>query len=358
MRVILGIVFSLAALITPISSPTISTVVGTGTAGYSGDGGRAVLAQLDQPFHCSFGSKGEMYVADTNNHCIRRVDRSGTITTVAGNGKKGYSGDGGRAVEATMNEPYGVVADRNGNLYIVDRLNSAIRKVDVKTGIISTLAGNGKQGYSGDGGPASQSQLREPNGLALDGLGALYIADVADNRIRLIDLRNGIISTFAGTGKRQFTGDDGPAALASIDGARAVDVDRDGNVYICEREGNRIRKMDPKTGIIRTIAGTGAAGYSGDGGPALQATFNGPKWIYVSGDGAIYVVDTENHCVRRIDQKSGIVTTVAGGARGSGGDGGPATQARLDRPHGCTVRDRLLYIADTNNHRIRVCPIK
>jgi sugar lactone lactonase YvrE len=339
---------------------TLRTVVGTGSAGYSGDGGPALQAQLNQPFHVSFGPQGEMYIADSANHAIRRVDRkTGRITTVAGCGRKGYSGDGGLATSATMNEPYGVVVDRAGNLYIVDRLNACIRYVDAKTGIISTLAGTGTPGYSGDGGLAGFAQLREPNGLALDGKGALYIADVADNRIRKVNLKDRVITTVCGTGRRAFAGDGGPARAASIDGARAVDVDRQGNLYLCERAGNRIRKIDARTGIIRTIAGTGAEGYSGDNGPAPAATFRGPKWISLDADGALYVVDTENHCVRRIDPKTGTITTVAGnGTQGGAGDGGPPAQAQLDRPHGCVVRNGLLYIADTNNHRIRVCPAK
>jgi len=350
------LVIGLALAIVP--APTIHTAVGTGVGGYAGDGGMAVSARLDQPFHCCFGPKGEMYIADSNNHAIRKVDRSGIMTTVAGCGRKGCTGDGGKATDATLNEPYGVAVDRDGTLYIVDRLNAAIRRVDGSTGMIMTLAGTGTPGYSGDGGPASRAQLREPNGLALDGRGGLLIADVADNRIRRVELGTGTIETICGTGRREFAGDGGIALGASIDGARAVDVDSEGNIYICEREGNRIRKID-FAGIIHTIAGTGKAGYSGDGGPASQATFNGPKWVHVAPDNSIYVVDTENHCVRRIDPKTGIISTVAGcGAKGSTGDGGPPVAAHLDRPHGCCAWKGMLYIADTNNHRIRVCPAK
>jgi sugar lactone lactonase YvrE len=337
----------------------LRTVVGTGAPGYSGDGGPATAAQLREPFHVSFGPRGELYVAEAANHCIRRVDPDGKIRTVAGCGRKGYSGDGGPATAATLNEPYGVVADRRGNLFIVDRLNACVRRVDAATGVISTLAGTGTPGYSGDGGPATAAQLKEPNGLALDGRGHLFVADVSDNRIRRIDLEAGQISTVAGTGRRAFSGDGGPAAAASIQGARAVDADGEGNLYVCEREGNRIRRIDARSGVIRTIAGTGAEGYSGDGGPALAATFRGPKWISLDGEGGLYVVDTENHCVRRIDLRSGRIATVAGdGKQGSTGDGGPATAARLDRPHGCCVRDGILYVADTNNHRVRACPAR
>lgn len=335
---------------------TIRSSAGTGMAGYAGDGGPAVRATLNQPFHCSQDRQGNFYLADTGNHCIRKIDaKSGVISTVAGNGQKGYSGDGGPATQATMNEPYGVLPDRDGNLFIVDRLNAAIRRVDAKTGTISTYAGNGQKGYSGDGGPATQAMLKEPNALDFDPKGDLYVADVTDNRVRKIDHRTGVISTVAGTGKREFAGDGGPAVQASIQGARGVAFDRSGTMYICEREGNRIRKVDPQSGVISTVAGTGQKGYSGDGGPALQATFNGPKWIHVGPDGNVYVVDTENHCVRAFDPKRGTIRTVAGGHLGADGDNGPATRAGMDRPHGCWVDAQgNLYTADTNNHRIRV----
>jgi hypothetical protein len=325
--------------------------------GYSGDGGAATAAQLREPFHVSFGPRGEMYIAEAANHCIRCVDADGKIRTVAGCGRKGYSGDGGAATAATLNEPYGVAADRQGNLFIVDRLNACVRRVEARSGVIRTLAGTGAPGYGGDGGPAAGAQLKEPNGQALDGRGHLFIADVQDNRIRRVDLETGTITTVAGTGRRAFSGDGGPATEAAINGARAVDVDTEGNLYVCEREGNRIRRIDARSGIIRTLAGTGAAGYSGDGGPAREATFRGPKWIHLDAEGSLYVVDTENHCVRRIDLSSGRITTAAGsGTRGGAGDGGPATAAQLDRPHGCSVRAGVLYIADTNNHRVRACP--
>jgi len=338
----------------------IRSAVGTGQPGYSGDGGPAAQATLNQPFHCSQDRQGNLYVADTFNHCIRKVDaKSGVITTVAGNGKLGYTGDGGPATQATLNEPYGVLPDRDGHLFIVDRLNCVIRRVDAKTGIISTYAGNGQKGYGGDGGMATQAMLREPNALDIDPKGDLYIADVTDNRIRKVSAHTGIITTVAGTGKREFTGDGGPAAQAGINGARGVAFDRDGGMFICEREGNRVRKVDAKSGVIQTVAGTGQKGYTGDGGPALQATFNGPKWIHVGADRRVYVVDTENQCVRQIDMTTGTIRTVAGGHAGPDGDGGPADKAGMGRPHGCWVDEKgNLYTGDTNNHRIRVNSVR
>jgi len=234
-----------------------------------------------------------------------------------------------------------------------------VRRVDARTGVITTYAGTGEKGYGGDGGPAARAQLREPNALDFDPAGNLYIADVGDNRIRRVDRETGVITTVAGTGRREFTGDGGPAGQAGIQGARGVAFARDGTMFICEREGNRIRRVDAKNGVITTIAGTGQRGYTGDGGPARQATFNGPKWIHVGPDGGVYVVDTENHCVRRIDLKAGTIRTVAGGREGPGGDGGRPEEAGMGRPHGCWVDRRgTLYTADTNNHRIRVCPAR
>jgi hypothetical protein len=350
----------LAGLCFAAPLPQIETVVGTGQAGYAGDGGQATRALLHQPFHCELDARGDLYVAEAFNHCIRKVDlRTGVVTTVAGNGQKGYSGDRSRAVDATLNEPYAVVVDANGNLFIVDRLNAVIRRVDGRTGAIATVAGNGQKGYSGDGGKATDAMLREPNDCTLDGQGGLLIADVADWRVRRLDLEAGVITTFAGIGKpgggvdRSRIGDGGPAAKAILVGARAVCVDGKGNTYVCEREGNAIRKID-RNGTIHTIAGTGEKGYSGDGGDARRARFNGPKGIRCDRHGNVYVVDTENHAIRRIDAVTNVVTTVAGGRKGAGGDGGAATQAGLDRPHGCVIdADGRIYIADSNNHRVR-----
>jgi hypothetical protein len=330
------------------------SVAGTGERGYSGDGGPATAATLSEPFMCVFDARGNLYEAEAMNHCIRRIDAAtGVITTVAGTGQEGYSGDGGPAVEATLNQPYSLDIDAAGNLYIVDRLNAVIRKVDAATGVMTTIAGTGEPGYRGDGGPGTQAQLKEPNDCFLDGRGGLLIADVQDQRIRRLDLATGIITTFAGSGEGARTGDGRPATQAGIFGARAVCMDRLGNTYICERGGNGLRKVDVD-GIITTFAGTGERGYSGDGGPALAATWGAPKALRCDARGNVVVVDTENHAIRRIDATTGIVTTVAGGRLGGGGDHGPATAAGLDRPHGCCLDAQgNLYIADSNNHRVR-----
>jgi sugar lactone lactonase YvrE len=234
--------------------------------------------------------------------------------------------------------------------------------VDGQTGVVTTVAGTGKKGTGGDGGPSVRALLVEPNDVCLDSRGGLLIADVGDWRIRRLDLKTGTIATFAGTGRpakagkgfpRDAVGDGGPAIKAVVVGARAVCVDTQGNTYICEREGSAIRKVD-KDGIIATIAGTGAWGHGGDGGPASKAVFAGPKGIRADAIGNLFVVDTENHAIRKIDAKTLTVATVAGGRKGAGGDGGRATGAGFDRPHGCALDLRgNLYIADSNNHRVR-----
>jgi streptogramin lyase len=339
--------------------PMISTVAGTGQQGDSGDGGLATKAQLNQPFDVAFDSAGNLYFSDTGNHRVRKVDaKTGIITTVAGNGKKGFAGDGGKATDAMLNEPYGIALDADGDLFIVDRLNYCVRVVDAKTGVISTVAGTGgKLGFTGDGGPATQALLREPNGICLDGKGKLYVADVADQRVRVVDLTSGVIRTLAGNGTKATAGDGGPLKDATFAGPRAVAMGTDGKLFVVEREGNCVRRIDLAMGTIERFAGTGKKGYTGDGGKALEATFDGPKEIDVDQAGNVYVVDTENEAIRRIDAQSGIVTTVAGKGKTKTpglGDGGPATAATLGRPHGVAVGpDGALYVGDTNSHRIR-----
>ena len=334
----------------------IRTVVGTGEAGYTGDGGPAAEATLREPFMCCFDSAGNLFFCEARNHVVRRVDAvTGIVTTMAGAGEQGYTGDGGPATDATLYEPYSLEVDTDGSIYIVDRLNAAVRRVDGATGIITTVVGTGEPGYSGDGGPGPQAQLREPNDCFLDGRGGLLIADIQDQRIRRLDLASGIIDTFAGNGEKVRGGDGMPARQASILGARAVCMDGHGNTYIAEREGNGVRIVTAG-GIMGTVAGAAAErGYTGDGGPALAATWGAPKAIRCDAAGHIIVVDTENHAIRRIDANTGIVATIAGGQLGGHGDGGPATDAGLDRPHGCGIAaNGSIYIADSNNHRVRV----
>jgi streptogramin lyase len=335
----------------------ISTAAGTGVTGNGGDGGKAVDAALNNPFDVAFDTAGNMFFTDTFNHTIRRVDAAtGVITTVAGTGEAGYSGDGGPATKAQLNQPYGITLDRAGNIYVADRLNSSIRKITARGGTIETFAGNGRKGFAGDAGPATSASFVEPNGVALDCEKKwLFITDVADNRVRKVDLRTETITTFAGTGAAAHDGDGGPASRAAIFGARAVTVAPDGTVYVLERQGSTLRRIDPATGTITTIAGTGGHGYAGDGGPASAAVFDRPKEMCLDSQGNVFIVDTENQAIRRIDIRTGICTTVAGnGHLGPYGDGGPATLAQLARPHGIAEgADGALYIGDTENNRIR-----
>src|SRR5437773_5505824 len=273
----------------------ITTAVGTGAKGFAGDGGPATAALLNGPFDVAFDRAGNLCFSDTFNHRIRRVDaRSGVITTVAGNGEAGYSGDGGPAMRASLNEPYGIAIDRAGNIFVADRLNRRVRRIDAANGTITTLAGTGEAAYSGDGGLAARAGLAEPNGLALDAEERhLYIADVADHRVRILDLSSGAIDTFAGTGQAEHGGDGAPAREARIFGARAVKLGPDGTVYILERQGSSLRAVDPATGIITTIAGTTGRGYSGDGGPALAAVFDAPTEMAIGRDGSQLSAGTE-----------------------------------------------------------------
>jgi sugar lactone lactonase YvrE len=335
----------------------IETVTGTGEKGDGPDGGQARAAALNHPFDVALDAAGNLYFSDTGNHRIRRVDAStGIVTTIAGNGRKGYSGDGGPATAAMLNEPYGLAIDGNGEtLFFADRLNRRVRKIDLKAGTIKTVAGDGSERYTGDGGAPEKAGLVEPNGVALAGSNRLYIADVAGHRVRVVNRQQNEIATFVGNGVAAHSGDGGPHVGASVHGPRAVKVGSDGSVYILEREGNRLRKVDAKTGVITTVAGTGKAGYAGDGGPAAEALLNGPKEMALDRDGNVLIVDTENNAIRLVSSAAGTIATIAGmGNAGGTGDGGPATSAQLDRPHGVAVGpDGSIYIGDTNNHRIR-----
>ncbi len=336
----------------------ISTVAGNGERGFSGDHGPAVDACLNNPFDVVFDAAGNLIFTDTFSHCIRRVDAvTGVITTIAGTTELGYSGDGGAATAACFNEPYGMAIDGSGALYVADRLNAVVRRVDMASGIITTFAGTGEKAFGGDGGAADRALLVEPNGLVFSqDFSCLYIADVADNRVRVVDMASGVISTFAGTGAAAHDGDGGPATQAGVFGARAVGVrPTDGSVYVMERQGSCLRLVDAGTGVITTISSTGETGYGGDGEGIATAIYDRPKEMTVDGDGDVLVVDTENHAIRLIDWSADRVTTIAGtGASGFNGDGIPASQATLGRPHGVAIGpDGAFYIGDTENHRIR-----
>jgi streptogramin lyase len=336
----------------------ITTIAGTGkTADAGSDSSLGIETNVGQPFGVEIGPDGALYITEVQNHRVRRLDlKTGSISSVAGNGKQGYSGDGGPATEASLNEPYEVRFDVEGNMFFVEMQNHLIRRVDHKSGVISTVAGTGKAGYGGDGGPATEAVLSSPHSIAFDDAGLLYVADIGNHRIRRIDLKANKIETIAGNGEKKLAVEGQQATGNPLLGPRALVIDGD-TLWIALREGHSVWRMSLKEGVLHRVAGTGRSGYSGDGQAALAATFNGPKGIAVGPDKCVYVVDTENQAIRRIDPKTGKISTVAGSGpqhRGAGGDGGPATKGELDRPHGiCVGRDGAIYIGDSENHRVR-----
>jgi streptogramin lyase len=345
----------LLALATAGLAAEISTIAGTGVSGHSGDGGPAVKAQLANPYGLVVGPDGALYICEVDNHRIRRVDlKTGAISTVAGSGERGYSGDGGPALKAALNQPYEIRFDRGGNMFFVEMQNHVVRRVDKKTGIITTVAGTGQPGFAGDGGPAAQAQMRQPHSIVFDRDGAMLICDIANHRIRRVDMKSGVITTFAGTGERAPTPDGAPLQGTPLNGPRALDIDPKGNLYLALREGNAVYRISG--GRIYHMAGTGKSGYTGNG-PAREAPLSGPKGIAWAPDGSIYLADTESHTIRRIH--SGAITTVVGtGQRGEGPDGDPLA-CKTARPHSVFVDRRgVLYVADSENHRIRVLPPK
>lgn len=429
------------------SSGRVSTVAGSGMVGYSGDGGPATSARLGERVEgLAVDSEGNVYISDTENHRIRRVDPSGRITTIAGTGAWGTQGDGGLATRAGLTAVYGLATDAAGNLYVADTWADSIRKVDA-SGTITTVAGTGEEGQGGDSGPAVEARLDKPRGIAVDPAGDLYIADSDNHRVRRVD-SSGTITTIAGTGERGYSGDGGPATAAALAEPYAVAVDAVGNIYIADSDNgsvrkvgldgtistvaggsahvlpeagpnigfpralavgpsrelyiadaygnsilrldeegavatfvgqgkpdlyrpggaavdshrnvfvadswrNRILRVDP-AGIGTTVAGSGALGDSGDGGPATDAEFSFPADVALGADGAIYIADTYNHRIRKVDS-AGTVTTVAGsGEEGFGGDGGPAARAKFDSPVAVAIGpDGAVYVADRGNRRIR-----
>jgi sugar lactone lactonase YvrE len=340
-----------------LQAGTIDTVIGTGKPDNNGNKGPADTINVGQPFGVELGPGGRLYVTEVQNHRVLRLDlESGQLTTVAGTGKAGYSGDGGPATEASLNEPYEIRFDREGNMFWVEMKNHLVRRVDAKSGKISTVAGTGIAGYSGDGGPATRAQLRVPHSIALDGQGGLYIADIGNHRIRKVDLESGQIHSIAGNDKRSLPSDGQQARGNPILGPRALCFHQ-GTLWIALREGHSVWKLPLATGTLHHVAGDGMKGFAGDGGSARTARFNGPKGIAIGPKGLVYVVDTENQVIRRIDPARDRIDTVAGSGpdrRGGEGDKGPATRAQLDRPHGiCVGPDGTIYIGDTVNHRVR-----
>ena len=312
----------------------ISTAAGNGTPGYSGDGSTASSGQLNSPTGVAVDSAGNLYIADSLNYRIRKVASGGNISTYAGNGTLSYSGDGGAASQAQLNTPQGVAADAAGNFYIADTLNNVVRKVS-PNGTISNYAGKGSAGNSGDGSAATSAQLNGPQGLAVDASGNLFIADTLNAKVRKVST-SGVITTVAGSGTAGYGGDGSAAASAQLNLPIGVAVDSSGNLYIADFGNSRVRKVSA-SGAITTVAGSGSFGYSGDGGPAAKAQLNGPQGVAVDTAGNLYIADTENNLIREVTP-GGLIATVAGsGVAGYSGDGGPATSAQVGNPVGLAV---------------------
>jgi sugar lactone lactonase YvrE len=330
-------------------APTVSTLIGTGSAGLSD-------REVNNPYGLVFGPDGALYFCDLDNQRIRRLDlQTHRTRTVAGNGQRGYAGDGGPATAAALNMPHEIQFDADGHLYIAERDNHAIRMVHASTGIISTFAGTGHSGFSGDGGPARAAQLRAPHSIAIEpNGGALLICDTGNHRIRRVAFATGRIETFAGTGGSGATPEDARRSDTPLHGPRALAFDAAGSLYLALREGNAVFSLDGTTGRWHRVAGTGNDGYSGDGGPANRATLGGPKGLACSRD-LLYIADTENQVVRAVHLTTGIIETVLGSGKAGDGPEPNPLHCALDRPHGVLVDGRgMLYVSDSENHRIRV----
>jgi streptogramin lyase len=356
LRPILFLIFLVSVADRVPADPVIKTVAGTGTAGSSGDGGPAKKASLNNPFGMARGPDGSLYVCEYAGHVVRRIDAGGIITTVAGTKTPGYSGDGGPATKAELNQPHEIRFGPDEALYIADMTNCAIRRVDLKTGVISTFAGTGKPGFGGDGGPAATAQLKDPISIQFGPDGKLYICDIGNNRIRAIDGTTGVITTVCGNGKKAPTPDGAPFSPETpLNGPRTIDFDGDGNAWIALREGNAIYRADLTSGKLSLIAGTGKAGFKGNGGPAKAAELSGPKGLTVAPDGRVFVADTESHSIRVIDPRTGKIDLVVGNGKKGAGTDGPAAACHLSRPHGVYVdKDGNLYIGDSENNTVRV----
>ena len=322
--------------------------------GEGGDGSKATEARLKEPFAVDFDRDGNMFIAEFKAHRIRKVDVNGVITTVAGTGEKGDSGDGGSALQATFHGMHHLAFTPNGDLYVADTFNNRVRRIDAASGVITTVAGTGKKAFGGDGGPAAKASLAGAFCIAFDPkFDRMVVADLGNKRIRAVDLKTGTVTTLAGNGQKGVPADGAVAVKAPLTDPRAVATDSRGNVYVLERGGHALRVVGTD-GRIRTVAGTGKKGAGGDGGDALKARFNGPKHLACDREDNVIIVDTENHVLRKYVPATGKLERVAGtGKRGAAGVGGPPGRLEMARPHGVYVHPSGdLYVSDSSNGRI------
>jgi sugar lactone lactonase YvrE len=331
---------------------TIHTVSGS-ERGFAGDGGPAAQALLNQPRDTAVAADGTIYVADTSNNRIRRIASDGTISTVAGTGSPDYNGDDIAATSASLHWPHDVTVDEDGVVYIADSAHHRIRMVTTD-GVITTVAGTGQPGSTGDGGPATAARIQNPKSVVVHD-GSLYFSALED-KVRRVDLTSGVITTVAGTDVAGYSGDGGPATSASLDSPQRIAVDSVGNLYVADTGNSVVRRIDAGTGVITTVAGDGTPGSSGNGTLATTAQIDHPRGLALDGDQMLYIADSDSHCVRRVNLETGIIRRVAGTTeKGFLGDGGPAKEAQLYQPRGLSVTpDGDLLIADTFNDRLRM----
>jgi DNA-binding beta-propeller fold protein YncE len=354
MRTVASVPLFVAALALSPAFARAEKLVLVAGGGTGGDGSPAAEAKLTTPFGVDFDRAGNLYFVEMTGHRVGKVDAKGVFTVVGGTGEKGDAGDGGPATKAQFNGMHSLAVAANGDVYVADTLNNRVRKIDAKTGVVTPVAGSGKKGFAGDGGPALKAEFGGVYSIAFDARGErLYLADLDNRRVRVLDLKAGTVDTVAGNGKKGVPEDGAAAKDAPLVDPRAVAVDAKGNVYVLERGGHALRVVDAE-GKVRTVVGTGKAGATGDGGDAKEATLNGPKHLCIDPDGNVVIADTANHLVRKYLPKEGKIVRVAGtGQKGSAGLGGPPEKAELDEPHGVWVRaDGTLYVADSMNNRI------
>ena len=339
----------------PAEAAPVRTIAGTGEKGYTGDGGPAAKATMNNPFGITRGPDGLLYFCEFEGHVVRRIDSHGIISTIAGNGTAGFAGDGGPALQAQLHKPHEVQFGPDGRLYISDMSNNAIRALDLKTGTLSTPVGTGKPGFGGDGGPGEKALFKDPISQTFGPDGLLYICDLGNQRVRTWDPKTGLVQTVCGSGQKAAPADGAPFSPATpLSGPRTIAFDSAGQLWLALRDANTLYRVDLKERVLRLIAGTGKSGFAGNGGPAREAQLAGPKGLVVSASGKVYIADTESHSIRAVNPRTGKIEVVVGTGKKGNGPDGMATQCQLARPHGVFIdKDGTLYIGDSENHVLR-----